>query len=322
MLSKQLEHAKTVCGTAIKRAEKVFNQALEGASNGSRSGLFWILISAALATLLIFGLAVAFAIAGKEPGQFGDFIGGTLNPILTFLTFVGLLITIVLQQSELKDTRIELSRSADALQAQVDSISLQNFESTFFQLLALYNSIVADMATHELGKSYRARGCFRVFTDRLRQAYDRNGTPNEVDRIRSAYQDFWKDNQQDLGHYYRCIYNIVRFINEIHTEKKALNITRYIRIFRSQLSDYEITMLFYNGLSMPGEKSKIFIERYAMLNNVSRELLLDPSHRDHDKLYLKGAFRLEKGSSSSSSSSTSGAKTKSLDGKRGGRKIR
>jgi hypothetical protein len=34
-------------------------------------------------------------------GEWGDFFGGVLNPLLTFLTFMGLLITIILQQQEL-----------------------------------------------------------------------------------------------------------------------------------------------------------------------------------------------------------------------------
>lgn len=51
-------------------------------------------------------------------GTFGDFFGGMLNPILTFLTFMGLLITIVLQQKELRLTRKELKESSLALTEQ------------------------------------------------------------------------------------------------------------------------------------------------------------------------------------------------------------
>lgn len=61
-------------------------------------------------------------------GQFGDFVGGTLNPILSFLSLLALVFTVTLQvhqldiaraelknsQSELLATREELRRSADA----------------------------------------------------------------------------------------------------------------------------------------------------------------------------------------------------------------
>ncbi|GEP10257.1 hypothetical protein MGN01_21020 [Methylobacterium gnaphalii] len=42
-------------------------------------------------------------------GQVGDFFGGVLNPLLTFLTFIGVLATIFLQREELKETREEVS---------------------------------------------------------------------------------------------------------------------------------------------------------------------------------------------------------------------
>lgn len=64
-------------------------------------------------------------------GTFGDFIGGTLNPILTFLTFICLLITISLQRKELKKS---------------EEISLKNErESRFFKLLDIYSGAVNDL---------------------------------------------------------------------------------------------------------------------------------------------------------------------------------
>lgn len=41
-------------------------------------------------------------------GTLGDFVGGILNPILSFLALIALLVTIILQSSELESTREEL----------------------------------------------------------------------------------------------------------------------------------------------------------------------------------------------------------------------
>ncbi|VAW73737.1 hypothetical protein MNBD_GAMMA14-2378 [hydrothermal vent metagenome] len=49
-------------------------------------------------------------------GTFGDFIGGTLNPILSFLALIALLYTIHIQSKELKLSRRELKLSRDELQ--------------------------------------------------------------------------------------------------------------------------------------------------------------------------------------------------------------
>ena len=49
-----------------------------------------------------------------EWGVIGDFFGGILNPILAFSSFVALLYTIQIQSEELRLTKDELKRSADA----------------------------------------------------------------------------------------------------------------------------------------------------------------------------------------------------------------
>ncbi|MDN5049792.1 putative phage abortive infection protein [Aliarcobacter butzleri] len=77
----------------------------------------------------------------EELGQMGDFFGGTLNPILAFLSFCLLLITIKLQSKELKNSTKELAKSSKALKKQSKSLKIQNFESTFFNMLNLYFSL-------------------------------------------------------------------------------------------------------------------------------------------------------------------------------------
>ncbi|GAA4100489.1 hypothetical protein [Zhongshania borealis] len=82
-------------------------------------------------------------------GSFGDYIGGTLNPALSFLSLLALLYTIHLQSRELSMTRLEMERSADAqvdsskaLQRQLKAISIQNFNSIFYPMLKIYVSSI------------------------------------------------------------------------------------------------------------------------------------------------------------------------------------
>lgn len=49
-------------------------------------------------------------------GQFGDFVGGLLNPLMTFLSFLALCITIVLQNVQLRHSANELELSRKALE--------------------------------------------------------------------------------------------------------------------------------------------------------------------------------------------------------------
>jgi hypothetical protein len=68
-------------------------------------------------------------------GTFGDFIGGTLNPILSFLALIALLLTIILQSRELEATRDELKRSASAHEKQVSYISGQQHRDDLIRLV-------------------------------------------------------------------------------------------------------------------------------------------------------------------------------------------
>lgn len=62
----------------------------------------------------------------------------------------------------------------------------------------------------------------------------------------------------------------------------------YSCIVRSQLSDYELVMLFYNCISVNGkDKFKPLIEGFAVFNNIRSELLVDSDDR---RFYEKSAF--------------------------------
>lgn len=75
-------------------------------------------------------------------GTFGDYLGGTLNPIISFLALIGLLYTIHQQAQEMKATRDELERTAEQQSRQSEIFNLQQFESTFFSLLEQHNKVV------------------------------------------------------------------------------------------------------------------------------------------------------------------------------------
>ncbi|ARC52067.1 hypothetical protein A6J88_13380 [Neisseria mucosa] len=87
-------------------------------------------------------------------GTFGDYLGGTLNPIISFLALIGLLYTIHQQAQEMQATREELKQAAEQQRQQVEQQSrqseifnLQQFESTFFSLLEQHNKIIEKVET-------------------------------------------------------------------------------------------------------------------------------------------------------------------------------
>lgn len=247
-------------------------------------GLVAILSLALVAGAMIYGYRNPEQF--KDLGTWGDFSGGLLNPILTFLSFMGVLATIVLQRIELTLTRDELQRSADALEDQTLSIQKQIFDSTFFETLKLHNEIVnsIDIYNSENGMRTVGRDCFRVYYTRLTKIY-RDKHPkmgNSRAAIIVSYATFWKDAQLDLGHYFRFLYRFFKFIEEHETEDKY-----YVKLLRSQLSDQELLLLYYNCISDQGAKFQRLATKYELFDNMPTVRLLDG---DHIKLMPKEAF--------------------------------
>lgn len=239
-----------------------------------------IFIISIVAVIIMFSWASSNMPASIEKGPFGDYIAGVLNPILTFLTLFGVLISIFLQRRELSLTRAELERSADALENQISSIELQNFEATFFQMLNTFNSIVAsvDLIRPETGDKTTGRDCFKVFYTRLSRCFRENSKKSQgkykaESVLRLSYFQFWKSHSLELGHYYRTLFSIFRFLDE-----NPLSKPYHAKLLRAQLSDQELLLLFYNCLSKEGRKFEKYAIKYELFDNLPTYRLLETGH--------------------------------------------
>lgn len=251
-------------------------------------------------------------------GAFGDYFGGILNPFLAFFGLIMLLATLIQTQKELNLTRKELQKPSEALKTQAITQKVQRFEGTFFQLLSLHQNIVEsiDLYNTKSKQTTNGRDCFKPFYKRFEKifvetvgsrvdpffiinSHTRKATDllneldqevltsqlNNIDSIKDAYDQFYIDNQAEIGHYFRSMYNIIKFINNSNSEDKRL----YTNLLRAQLSVYELLLLFYNCLSDLGEKRfKPLVEEYALLKSLPNKLLLDKSHR---RFYSDTAFK-------------------------------
>ena len=108
-----------------------------------------------------------------------------------------------------------------------------------------------------------------------------------LDRIDMAFERFFGIHQPYLGHYFRQLYNIIKFVDKSKLiEKNERGF--YTNLIRAQLSSVELGLIFYNGLSKRGEKFRILIEKYALLKGISPDVLAIEIHK---QLYdEKGAY--------------------------------
>ena len=240
-------------------------------------------------------------IKSDKVGQFGDFVGGLIGSLWALAGVILFYVALKEQKADIETNREVLKTQVVALEKQIeefelqrqeleltrqvfteqrDTLKLQQFESTFFSMLNLHHQIVEgiDIDTTKGGEFYSftkekdvtltGRDCFLFFFQEFNEIYANwYNEKNELHRIEKAYIQFYTNHQTDLGHYFRNLYNILKFIHKKNLGDKFF----YTNLLRAQLSSSELLMLFYNCLSKFGNKKfKPLIEEYHFLQNMPK----------------------------------------------------
>lgn len=210
------------------------------------------------------------------------------------------------QRAELSATRSELRGQREALEAQILAADRQRFESTFFEMLRLHNEIVGAIVLprfsdglseffkigerrppRELahGRSAFGNPLKRALMDVLAENAEESRAGVESTReqieasaklIRLAYLEFYQMYQADLGHYFRFLYNILKYVDA--SDRDDVDKQLYSNLLRAQLSVDELVLLAYNCFGPGREKFKPLVEKYDLLQNLESSSLLYPSH--------------------------------------------
>ena len=266
----------------------------------SKSRLWLWIVVAIIGVIALWGLSwwgiSKFIDDPITQGTFGDMFGA-VNALFSGLAFAGLIVTLLYQKEELKLQREELAQTREELKGQRTEFEEQNktmkrqrFENTFFNMLSLQQEIVAnlsfddvhtsfDFSTHARNvqrTSYNGRTLFREMYLNLTVSIPGNHHYRGIKRAIEAnnygiYSNISSTTRFD--HYFRHLYRIYKYVDstELIEDNERYD---YACIIRSQLSDYELVMLFYNCLTTNGrEKFKPLIEKYTVFNNLRTELL-------------------------------------------------
>lgn len=224
----------------------------------------------------------------EERGQFGDMFG-SVNALFAGLAFSGVIWAIIIQKQELELQRKEIRGQKEQLQAQDLTLQKQNFESSFFQLMSFHNEIVNSLETRTMnsGEKLNGRSCFRSFLYDLRHAYDSESHNDSEQDFNSLFELFLGRHQSKIGHYFRHLYNTVKFVDQHHFLYQSADRKTYTNLIRAQLSSNELGLLFYNCLSDRGTKFKFFVEKYSLLEDMDIKVLFEERHKS---LYKESAY--------------------------------
>lgn len=186
---------------------------------------------------------------GNAQALFGDSFGA-LNTLFSGLAFLGVIYAIILQQKELSLTRKELAGSRLALQEQNETQKIQRFETTFFNLISLHNetldTIERRYSSHiETGKKVIS-GHVSSIISAVKKSLSNQKEPDIISIFKKVYDQFYKNNSADFGHYFRGLQEIF-YIIEV-TALPSENEKRYLSILRSHLSNGEMFLLYLHNL--------------------------------------------------------------------------
>ncbi|WP_454803057.1 putative phage abortive infection protein [Mucilaginibacter phyllosphaerae] len=103
----------------------------------------------------------------------------------------------------------------------------------------------------------------------------------------------FEGHQSRLGHYFRHLYQTIRYIDE---SKLDIDKYEYIKILRAQLSNHEQALLFFNSLSNLGSewKDKGLIENYDFIKNIPKDFIDPVTEINVKEIYPKVKFEFEK----------------------------
>jgi len=218
-----------------------------------RTGLYAL---AAIGILYIIGMGIIFLISHNEPfiwfgaidmKAFADY-GAHIAGVATFFAFLFAFLSF---HEQSKTARI------------------QQFESTFFNMLTHFDSIISSIQIDEnnrlqtgetvISKAGIKTGRYALNTllrDYLKvlkiglinmdELWDENFKTEDI--VYNRWQEMYKSNIYSLPHYFRYYYTIVKFImtSDLIKDKK-----KYTDILQAKMSSHEMGLIFYNTYYNP-----------------------------------------------------------------------
>jgi uncharacterized membrane protein len=222
---------------------------------------------------------------------FGDYVGGVLSPILAFASLIVVLVS--LYESRIQAAEERRARGIETMMTAftrlIDAVSAILHDLRYERTRVTPVGLASASATVD---EARGRDAFRAMFEHALEApylHEAGTRAPDVDRYVALMKKLDAEWGYELGVYYRLITHLFTFIDlaELPLEER----TRLANFARAQLSSYELSMLFYNGLWGEGRASfKPLAEKYGLFKHLQPEHVLDPRDLKPGALYAETAF--------------------------------
>ncbi len=244
--------------------------------------------------------------------HYAELIGGFVGSLWALAGVLLFYASLASQKSELEDQKHLLVKQIDEVVKQTQEFSKQSdiqakqqYENTYFQLLRFHNEIITSIVLEITGVDFISG------TNTIRQIYGRKSFVEYYDIYKrffntqleilmteeltipiiqrivdNSYKQFFDEYQADLGHYFRNLFNILYFIDNLKDKEKS---KFYLELLHAQLSNYELVLLYFHCASSNNSEFKILLEKYELLATIPDDEIISMSKR----LYNPKAFGKE-----------------------------
>lgn len=236
-------------------------------------------------------------------GAFGDYIGGLLNPVFAFLSFMALLITLIFQNKQLQQNQQILQETIKAIEQNEKALS-QNQKALEFNRIELENSNkqleLSAKAQTEIEKTQKIQQFDTLFTTILSELNLINSNFLEKNLISDFYKVFYENFKLEfkqvnlrkkyaLTKYFILLYQIFKLV----VENKFLSYydqKKYINIVRATIDNSILQLLMLNcnceGFSDDFDEYYDFIEEFGILEHMDFQNTENPQSEVNADLLL------------------------------------
>lgn len=230
-----------------------------------------------------------------KTGLLGD-SAGLLNALFSGLAFGGVILTIVWQikndnRNKLNNQKLQFENTffnmTQTFEHIIDGLFIEKIVeetsgSTGVLLSNFYGNSQSEDSLHDSkgGTEIKGRAVFKyVYCERkiegklLRESIAESGLTSYEEVVNGVFD-----------HYFRYLYRILKFIDETELIDENQKY-RYSSMFRAQLSEFELVLIYYNGLSSVGkDKLKPLLEKYSILKNIRKDDLAFKKDKDENEI--------------------------------------
>ncbi|MDC1069085.1 putative phage abortive infection protein, partial [Candidatus Kapabacteria bacterium] len=234
--------------------------------------------------------------------QYSEFIAGLIGGIWSLAGVLLFYSSLTSQKADLEAQKDLLVKQIDEVVAQTKEFRIQNEmakdqknEETFFQLLRFHNEIITsieleqtdvDFSTGEnVTKTILGRKAFVEYYDIFKRFFGEtsenissDAEDNTAKLFDTCYNTFYLEYQADLGHYFRNLYNLLRYVRGVKKESQPF----FLSLLIAQLSNYELTMLFFHCLRSTNSDFKTLVEEFEVLAQVPKDEVTSMAYQLYD----------------------------------------